>query len=206
MAEGVCPHVTESVSPHINTLVFRKYFPTAQIDIVGSELIPQGVMDFFEHMSCLFIKMEDHRPGNFEALFVIEHDSGDRTFVAQQTKTYSTNGDTEQLTYFVDTNSDDAVIGKSEMRRNISNKSDYYKDKPFVGSIYTLENYRKRGLGTRRLIVMNAVSQMLYGLALHSSTVVSDLAAAVWTRLVREGKARVYKEGVHDRFAFSPDE
>ena len=159
-------------------------------------------MNHFEGKSHRFILPTDYLPGNFDKFFIIHHSNGERTHIAQQTKTYATNGDTENLSYLCDMDRDNIIVGHGEIRFNISNTSNYFKDKPFVGYTQTLEGNEKKGLGTRRLYIMNALSQAVYQLPLNSDTLIGEDAEKLWKSLVNLGVAKSYKEGKNNRYAF----
>lgn len=172
---------------------FKEYFPQGDIREITQENIPDFVRELFERKSQQFVDIKDYRPRNFQRFFLITHSDNSKTYVAQQTKTYNTNKNTEILSYFVDS-SDEEVLGYSELRFNISNRSEYFQDKPFVGYTNTEQKYRKKGLGTRRLLMMNAFSKALYSLPLYSDTLVSGDAKPVWEKLVDQGKAKKLKK------------
>jgi len=173
-----------------------------KIDTTAQVQIPNQVMEWFEGRSSLLIDPRNYLQGNFSAFYVINHQSGDRTFAARQTKTYDTNGDTEELVYLIDVDSDGIEEGHGEIRMNISNDDPYFKNKPFVGYTETEGGFRRQGLGTRRLLMMNTFTQMLYDLPLHSDTLIADDARRLWERLAVEGKAIKYPEGQNERFRF----
>lgn len=169
---------------------------------LNEDQIPENVMTWFEGRSAMLIHPRNYRRGNFTAFYVIRH-RDDITYAARQTKTYrDTSGDTEDLVYLIDVDSDGNEEGHAEIRLNISNEESYFKDKPFVGYTTTQEAYRNKGLGTRRLFIMNAMSQMLHCFPLHSDTLISDEAKRLWERLEGEGKAVKFREGEHDRYKF----
>lgn len=179
---------------------FSETFSEGQLARITESEIPEDVRQRFERRSQLFIRRQDYRPGNFEGFFAVQHTNGDRTYLACQTKTYDT-GDTESLTYFVDTR-DGQDIGHSELRFNVSNPADYFKQKPFVGYTHTEEAFRRQGLGLRRLEEMNAFTQAHFHLPLYSDTLNAE--EGLWEDLVAQGRARKFKEGRKLRYAFLP--
>jgi hypothetical protein len=181
--------------------VFKKYFPDAEICEVGLADIPKKVLEYFEFKSSQFLDPDKYKKNNFENFFVVRHRDGLLTYVAQQTKDYNDN-DVEKLTFFADYKND-AVVGRAELRLKIKcakEKEPYFKNKPFVGWIETKENLRKSGLGTKRLFLMNSVSQMCYNLPLYSDTVNSPEMKSLWEELVKSGMATKFKEGDYDRY------
>ncbi len=182
--------------------IFTQHFPTGEIQPIDLAQIPKEAVDYLGIRSRALINRSDYRPSNFDASFVVDHHEGGRTFITQQTKTYRTNGATKALTYFVDINEEGKVTGFGELRLSLTDPRDYFKNKPFVGYTQTERAFQRKGLGTRRLRLMNAISNMLYSLPLHSDTLLSKESGGVWERLVRKGKARKYKQGKEDRYSF----
>ncbi len=182
------------------TEIFHEYFPDGEIYQSEAKEIPAEAMEFFEKESLQLILPEEYKPRNFENFFVIKHKNGDKTYAAEQTKTYH-NGDTERLSYFLDARNSKS-IGHGELRWSLSNKSGFFKDKPFVGFTETEKEYQRQGLAERRLYMLNAFSKMTYGFALYSSDVVDSRAINLWEKLVNEGKAKKFKSGEYDRYVF----
>lgn len=163
--------------------IFQEFFPTGKIEKVSAEEIIPDAMEFFEINSTKYIYEEDYKPGNFEEFYIIKHDNGDLTYVAEQQKKYPDDGDEvddyEKDTYFFETKGGNK-IGHGELRYNISSKDEFFIGKPFVGFTDTEKDYRRTGLGKRRIIEMNAYSQMRYKLSLHSSTTITPEAKKLW--------------------------
>jgi len=181
---------------------FNEYLVNCKIETIALDQIPKDAMDYFETRSKRFMDMKDYEPCNFDKSFVIIHDDGSKTYVVQQTKTYSSNNDTEELTYIAHINDRKEFTGYGEMRKNLNNPDDYFKDKPFVGYTRTTDKHLKQGLGMQRLYIMNALTQMLYDLPLNSDTTLVTSAKRLWERLVQRSHAKKYKQGEHDRYVF----
>jgi hypothetical protein len=194
--------MTESIGAGLTRHeTFRQYLPDAKIISITKDLVPFKIMEHFESHSKLSNE-EYYRLGNFSEFYLVMHSDDSKTFLARQTKTYDTNRDTEEVTYLVDIDKQNVHVGHGEIRWNISNKSDFFKNRPLVGYTETYQDYRKQGLGLRRLLVMNAVSEMLYGLPLNSDILSHDNQERRWKRLVEQGKAIVYKQGTFYRYVF----
>ena len=184
------------------TTKFNEFHPNGKIEEISLEEIPQNIMNYFEARSKRFILPKDYQEKDFEKTFTIHHDNHHKTYVAIQTKTYCTDGDTEELTYLIDINEENKPVGYGEIRFNISNKDEYFINKPFVGSTNTSKKNRRKGIGKRRLHVMNALCQTLYKNPLNSDTIISEDSKKLWEKLTQEGKSKMYKEGEHDRYVF----
>ncbi len=196
----------------INVDRFKILLPTADISEIPADQVPEATMTWFEGRSTMLIHPEDYKPGNFERFFVINHEGGDTTYAAQQTKTYGTNGmaeagygNTENLIHLIDQNTEGNKTGHGEIRFNISSgDAPYFKDKPFAGYISTELPYQRRGLGTRLLFTMAALSEAVYGLPLHSDTTITAEARSLLDKVVAQGKATKYLEGKHERYVITP--
>ncbi|MBW3013676.1 hypothetical protein KY335_00370, partial [Candidatus Woesearchaeota archaeon] len=100
----------------------------------------------------------------------------------------------EELVYVYVVN-DDIVVGNGELRYSLEPEMDFFKNKPFVGFTETEEEFRERGLAIRRLVLMNALSQIFFGFPLNSNErSMHPGGMAAWRHLAREGKARRYRQ------------
>jgi len=174
------------------------------------EEIPPSVATLLLMRSGLLI-LPEHAPTSLSELNdlrSVAHEDGDVSYLASQTKTY-TQGDIEDIIHIIDASPDGEVIGWGEVRRNLTSKEDYFKDKPFVGSTHTIEERRHKGLASRRLMVMKLATSAEFSLALHSDTLFSDNnARKIWEHMVRDGLAVKYiqkgnKAARHPRYKFN---
>jgi len=179
-------------------VIFKEFFPNGEIERIKLTDIPVKAINYFERKSRQFTLSKKYKTGNFDAAYAVKHDNGDRTYIVVQRKTYDANNE-EELIYFAEMR-EEKMIGSGELRYNDSNKSEYFKGKPFVGSIHTEKNFRKRGLGTRRIKLMHAMSRMQYSLPLYSDTLNTEELKNLWENLVKKGKAKKIKEGENDRY------
>lgn len=179
---------------------FRDLFGAEMVEIAYEDL-PENVKNHFEGQSSKFILPEEYKVGNFNKLFKFSHQNGDETYIGQQDKTYDTNGATERLTYFADIRNGE-MTGYLELRLAVSDLSDYFKSKPFVGFTRTHPPFLHQGLGKRRLEEANAYSLSEHSLPLNSDSLVTEEAKSTWERLIAEGKAEKYVENGNDRFRF----
>lgn len=179
---------------------FGDYFKAAQVKYLQLEELPPEVLSHFEGRSQLYIHPRDYKPGNFTQLLQIKHFDRSTTYVARQTKKYET--EIEEDIHLVDVGPDGAEQGHGDIRKNISSDDPYFVDKPFVGQTTTEEKYRRKGLATRRLLMMNALSHTYFGLPINSDTNISPEAKSIWKGFVDSDLAVKYKEGEKDRFVF----
>lgn len=180
---------------------FRQYFKD-NLKIAEYDEIDRCALKMFESYSSSFIHPRAYKSRDFHQLFIIESGS-DIVFVAHQTKIYNPDS-AERLVYLVEM-SKSRYIGHGEIRFNPNSEEPFFKDKPFVGFTNTEEAFRRRGIGTRRLEIMNGLTNILFNLPLHSSQFKEDYkkdSESPWKMQVRLGNARRYFfEGGH-RYCF----
>jgi hypothetical protein len=157
---------------------------------------------------------------DFHVFYKITESKGNvKTYVATQTRIYS-DCNREELTYLIQVGKDGDYLGRSELRFNAESKEDYFRNKPFEEYTETGEGLERQKLAIRRILIMNAYTQIRYDLPLHSSThfILYDRLTGepvmpqkkVWERLVVFGYADRYKQTNHlgdklDRFVFTND-
>ena len=178
---------------------FERYYPNGELGSISLESVPDDIVAFF-------VRFDNRNPPNDTLpedfkLLCIQHDNQDTTYIAKHFKTFENTGDTEEITLIADMRDNDR-IGYAELRYN-TNPHEFYRDKPFIGSINTDPEVRRTGLGTRRIKLMNALCRMQYGNPLYSDTVNSSLMIATWEKLVETGYARKFKvDEKYDRYVF----
>lgn len=168
---------------------------------ISTELIPTDVANYFSFRSR---KLTDAPPlpiADFDDLMIFNFGDAGNVYAAAHTKSYRTDT-VERLVYLADTDATGNLQGSGEVRLTVTDQSDYFRDKPFVGFTRTRRGYRELGLGMRRLHVMNAVTNNLFNLPLYSDTSVAPKAQRLWHRLVEQGVAEEYMEGQGRRFQF----
>ena len=160
------------------------------------EQIPEAVADFLRNKSALYVKEPPLEPAQFDELLFVANDNGVTSYIARQDKTYDSNGRTERLYHVVDADAGGEVIGYAEIRLGLANNEDYFKDKPFVGSLWTDERYRRsrRGNLAGRLVVLAALAEQKLELPLYTDTVVSKEAHNVADKLARNGRLELIQE------------
>ena len=122
--------------------------------------------------------------------FVISNDDGTKTLLKGCRGVH--NGgedriDTFDYLYLFDIGDDDTLAGFGVVSMFVDTEYEDMKDRPFVDYTRTSEEYRRQGLGRRRLINMNAASQQFFNLPLYSSRVIQDDALRLWQDLEQEG-------------------
>lgn len=184
--------------------VFNEYFPAGRIEEVDFGELPKEVAERMHGMAKLYLLPEKFDPDEFGPAMMVSHADGGKTYFASYEKDYrEAGGGVEESTYLFDVDEGDEYAGFGEIRYSLSSDSGYFKEKPFVGYTVTEEEKSQKGLGLRRMAMMNAISRMAYGQPLYSDTVQSDQAKRLWEALVKQGDAVKFKEGDHDRYVFT---
>lgn len=193
-------------------LCFQDFYPSGQIESVEYTDLPDCAIQRFEGASRRFISPKDYRPHNFHYYFHVTYEDTIHTWVAWQTKPIYPYG-AETTLYLCDTLQNGEKIGHSEVRYNLTDDNPFFVMKPFVGYNETDPSYVKKGYGTRRLIVMNALSLALWNYPLHSDTLIAGRRSEnessetdLWKSLVAKGLVRTYIErNMKIRYVFIPD-
>jgi hypothetical protein len=183
--------------------VFEEYFPAGEIKEVDLAELPEAAR-VLHKLAMMYLSPEKFDPDGFGPAKAIKHADGGQTYLASYEKDYGgASGGVEESTYLIDVDEAGDYCGYGEIRHSVSSDSEYFKDKPFVGYTRTEKGKGKKGLGLRRMAMMNAVSHMMYGQPLYSDTIQSEQAQRLWEALVKQGDAVKFKEGDHDRYVFS---
>jgi hypothetical protein len=182
---------------------FERRFAEGEIADAAFVDMPDDVQEMLESLGMMYLNPDKFVPGQFRDGKRVTI-GADEAYVASKIKEYGGAGK-EESTYVVDVRNGE-VAGYGEIRWHLENADEYFKDKPFVGYTKTMEGHRRQGLAERRLRLMNAVAREKYGLPIHSDTVIAEGAKAMWEKLVKEGRARKYKEGEHDRYVYEDAE
>ena len=135
----------------------------------------------------------------FEQLMRIPTNDGVTSYAAQIHAREQQGEDIHSNTFVVDVDDKGGELGFGHMLFNEGGSGDYLPfldDKPFVAYTETGKDYQHRGLGTRRLHIMNLLAHELHNRPLnsdHEADIKSD-ARRLWQRLVREELAERYLE------------
>lgn len=183
------------------TEVLKRFFPEGEASPMEVVDMPEAVQELLEDLAARYQNFERYVPGRFHDVQKVAIGPDDVLYIARTVKEYGGEAGTEESTFVVDVK-EGGIAGRGEVRYHLTNNEDYFKDKPFVGFTETEKEHRRAGLAERRLRLMNALSQQKYGKPIHSDTVITEEARRLWEKLVDEGKARMYKEGRHDRFVY----
>lgn len=73
---------------------------------------------------------------------------------------------------------------------------------PVVGFTYTSKRFRRNGFGTRRLLVMDAVSRFVFDEPLHSSSAPKLSQKSIWEKLVVKELAETHEFRGVQRYKF----
>lgn len=174
---------------HIKTEIsymFNQHFSEGRISEVKMLGIPCVAVNLFEGMSRRFILPEEYKLGNFKRFYRVDLEDRGNIYVATQTKQ-------EDLIYLIELNYSEVRVGYGKVRVDVDNK-DPTKPTPycFIGFIETEEDFQRRGLGERRLCVMNALSRAPYGSPLYSCETITEWSGQSFME-------RLYEKGIVQR-------
>lgn len=186
-------------TPQIEHLRFKALYPESEIQDTELNAIPGEVKKVFEwgwKVDDTTLDKNKHSPRKVSRLLVIRHSDGNVTYCAEAPFNKDTNKN-----IFIDI-VDDKIAGYGELYQKETWASGYGSFKPNVGFTETAEEFRRKNLGTRRLLMMHAFSMTHFREPLYSADMEDSTseARAVWEKLVGEGKAKKYNEGVFERY------
>jgi hypothetical protein len=183
-------------NPH-DFSILQKHFPTAYFSTIDYRNLPGNVVRFFENYSKRIFELDEYKPRDFTNIIKVFHGKEDLTFIAHQEKRYLS-GESEKLAFLCDLLGDE-VVGHSELKYGPIINGNQKKAKPFIGHIRT-DELRRLGLGTRRVYLMNALSQVFFKSPLYSDTANSPEMEALWEKLEKKGEAIKFKQSGYKRF------
>lgn len=195
---------TTTSKQQIDYSVFYGYFPEGEIQEIAVGDVSENALSHFKTKYTKFVSPGHSELKHFDRFFILNHADGRKTYFAQQTKT---NGDSTKiikLAYFVDVDrDDDRTIGRSELRyytKCRKENEEYFINKPFISWISAEAGESGIRSEINRIFMMNAYSQMMYGLPLYSDTLIAEDVKKIWEKLAMQGKAKKFKEGKKDRY------
>lgn len=185
---------SKEVIPKSDAERFNELFSGGAIKEIAVEDVPPVIVEKFESWAQKYILPKDYLPNNFISTYLLEHENGDRTYIAELVRNYAQDIETRKSVvfteaYFVEMRGD-VEIGHGEIRRDVSEQP-VHGGNPYIGYTSTEEEYRRGRLGERRLNTMNAFAQAKYGTQLFSGTTITDKARAMFEKLAEEGKVEV---------------
>ena len=170
---------------------------TPELVMIESILLPESVAILFSARSTESSYRSMTCVDTLQPLMLQQHATDERTFFGR----YNSKRWGCEVVMLVDTY-DQEIVGDGEIRL-VKDSTGFDGVSPIVGSTITHEEYRRQGLGRRRLLSMNAAAQLLYGMPLYSSNeLTSDLELPIWERLVSDGISESFTEGDRTRYRF----
>lgn len=196
--------------PSVNNESFQRHFPSGRVENVAYDKLPLKILSRFEAFRKKAAEIQGQGPLTFKGVLSISHNNGDKSYVASLQERHLPKGQSSEQasmsfldSYVIDANADGVPTGNAVFRRVTNTEDDSLKDKPYALLNLTDKDFREQGLGNRRLLLMNAVSRMLYGLPLHSDTSIANEAERrLWEKFVTQGKAKKYSQNGVDRYSF----
>lgn len=206
-------HIPESQNNETHQMsehAFSELLEGATLLPLAYDELPKGAREYFESKSEQYHPKDQYRPNDFTSLAKIVHADGQVTYVAEGIQ-YWANNEIGEVVYFVDY-VDGVPAGHAELCRNQNITHGERRNAPYVGSFRTYDesdhesegkNFRHRGLGTKRVMEMDAYARARFGMVLDSDThlvhdsvdehgVMQSSMERIWQRLVQSGKAEAY--------------
>lgn len=128
---------------------------------------------------------------NFGFAVMLEYPDLTTSFVAQDLAS--------EIIYLQDRNKQNKYLGEGQVF--IENVEDELYI-PVVSFSYTSKKFRRRGIGTRRLTIMNSMTRLLYEEPLYSSSTPRLAQKSVWENLVEQELAEEYEFNGVRRYKF----
>lgn len=94
------------------------------------------------------------------------------------------------------------LLGVGSASLMLNPESDYQKDQPFVRFTKTSPEYRREGLGIRRLQLLDALCKRLWSFPLRSSDSILPEARAVWEKLCELGLAEIWRKDINGKLLY----
>lgn len=159
--------------------IFACRMPGSSVELITFDFLPS--------------KLKKNIRGKNDCGFALQinHPDQSRSFVGQSTYYDSL--------HVQDRSNKDKYLGEGQVY--IENVEDELYI-PVVGFTYTTKKFRRKGIGTRRLIVMDSVSRILFSEPLYSSTTPRLAQKSVWENLVEQESAEVYEFRGIKRYKF----
>lgn len=187
---------------------FPQHFPNRRLEQAIIEELPPEAKKRFGIRKPTFIEaVRGINPVKYDQLLKIVHDNGEESYIRTVSNSKS------HKVYVAEFNTDKEYIGTGSMKLFTQTDNEFFKDKPYVNWTKTHEEHERRGYGTRRLYIMNALSQTIHQLPLNSSGkfiinyLVDDTPSQkrLWQNLVEAGDATPYKYQNEERFVFNKE-
>ena len=170
--------------------IFNEHFPRGVIEHIDRSDITGFTLEKFEDEAKRFKSIYGPDPNYFVLTMRINYDSGNYTYAALHE--FPEDRCSDYILFLRDFNCDKEETGCGRFELDTTRRK--YSKKPSVGFIYTEELFLHRGFGTRRLRVMNALSNAIFDLKLHSSSNQSPDAEKIWKKLVENNEATICHE------------
>lgn len=182
-------------------------FSPQYLSTVRPEEVPRSAANVvYEH--------SDHVPAQrmiisaFRNIMRFDNKDGIVTYIAERerrdTDELGIHRESSMLT--VDITTDGVIAGHGHAIKMYEGEAiEYVGNEPFVAYTETSEIMRRRGLGRRRLEVMNVAANMIHGEPLHSDIAIAreEDATSLWKSLQKDGRVVRYVDADRgDRFRF----
>lgn len=174
--------------------IFSSYYQTKKLQFPNYESIPKYILDSFCYRLGYNIEAKPYLYIYLKNFMVITHKTNEKTYVGTRTTIHPNKETDPGNIYLIDISNRKIIQGYGIVEYEIFS--------PYVCSTRTIAKFQNKGLGTRRLFVMNALTQTLFEKPLHSDTKISAKEISIWEKLVNSNTATKYQYNNTNRFIF----
>lgn len=179
---------------------FERFFPEGRITEVPINKLPPEILARFVGKNKLYVVSEHYSKERFNRFLKIDHKDGDVTWVGNYHEPAPAKSNSDEEFFFLVDHKDGKETGIGTVKYYPHVNQKYYDHQPFIGNTETATDSRKQGIGMRRMLAMNALSQMEYNSPLHSGVSIEPEAESLWQKLITEGKAHILPQIPNDKF------
>lgn len=175
---------------------FNLFLPDSKIIPISYDDLSLFSRDKFEERSAVYLDPSEFSTNNFDSLYRILHHDDLITAVATQRKKDLAGIDGKNI-YICDELSSSQPVGFAELRF-CSSEENF----PVINWTETVKKKKGAKFNIRRLQTLNALSQSILHLPLHSHACIGFKARRSWEYLIDCGLAETYLDGKVRRYKF----
>jgi hypothetical protein len=185
------------LNPDITNLeIAKKYYPDADFSIVSGNKLPKKVGNLLKEKTEWALNLGECLC-DFEKVIKADHHLNDFTYISKlsvESVILVTLCD-----YF-----EKKVVGYSQIYYPDVDKNDEMIPQICGTETFNSEKMKMRryGFGTRRVYLMNAVSQMFFDSPIYSDRTRTAAADALWVKLEANNRAKSIEQNGHTRYVF----
>lgn len=164
---------------------FKEYFPEAKFTKVGIMDVPDNVVELMISRSEMFVSPEDSQP--LIDFYSVEYKNGDISYISTHIKQYRYPDIVDKMLYVVDSRHGD-LMGYADVSFQIEGENTC-DEQPFILFIRTNDEFRRQGIGKRRLLTINVLSKMFFDSPIYSGGPITDKMRSIWEKMADNDEA-----------------